>query len=209
MPTRHFRWAAPLVLLVLAACSDTPDPWSQLPNPPLVQARLHTVTIAGETARAREEARDAGYVALNFAPNYSGALSVEASLWDVPEPVAAKAVVLESAAKGPNLRFLDMSLAARDMKSSAKSEQSFFRNVLGTDVPEWPAGISRDSDLRVQVWTYFVPSLAEASQRLRENGIAATYDPIIISSSYLGEHKTMAIRAPDGTIVELVESAAR
>jgi hypothetical protein len=209
MPIRHFRWTAPLVVLLLAACSDTPDPWSQLPNPPLVQGRLHSVTIAGDTARAREGAREAGYVALNFAPNYPVALRVEAQLWSVPEPVAAQAAVFESPGKGPNLRFLEMPLAAHGMKSSAKAQESFFHNVLGSDVPEWPAGISRDSDLRVQAWTYAVPSIVDASQRLRENGIAVIYDAIGIATPYLGEHKTMAIRAPDGTIVQLVETAVR
>jgi hypothetical protein len=209
MPIHRFRWAAPLVLFVLAACSDSPDPWSRLPNPPLAQGRLHTVTIAGDTVRAREQARDAGYTALNFGPNYPGALRVEASLWDVPLPVAAKAAMFGSAGKGPDLRFLDMALAARGMKSSAASERDFYRNVLGTDVPAWPDGISRDPGLRVQAWTFFVPSVVDASKRLRENGIPVVFDAVGITTPYLGDHRTLAIRAPDGTLVQLVESAAR
>jgi hypothetical protein len=209
MPSRHFRWAAPLVLFVLAACSDSPDPWSRLRNPPLTQGVLHTVTLAGETARAREQARAAGYSALEFAPNYPGALRVEASLWDVPAPVAAKAALFASRGKGVDLRFLEMPLAARGMKASAGSERSFFRNVLGTDVPQWPAGISVDSRLRVHVWTFFVPSVLEASHRLRENGIPVVFDAAALTTPYLGDHRTMAIRAPDGTIVQLVESRAR
>jgi hypothetical protein len=209
MPIHHFRRTAPLVLFVLAACSDSKDPWSQLANPPLTQGRLHTVTIAGDTARAREEAGAAGYTALAFAPNYPGALRVEASLWDVPEPVAAKAAVFDSPGNGPDLRFVDMALAAHGMEASAQRKRDFYRNVLGTDVPAWPDGISRDPGLRVQAWTFFVPSVVEASRRLRENGIPVVYDAVAITTPYLGDHKTLAIRAPDGTLVQLVESSAR
>jgi hypothetical protein len=81
--------------------------------------------------------------------------------------------------------------------------------VLGTDVPELPAGISRDSTLRVQAWTFLVPSVVEASRRLRENGIPVVFDAAALTTPYLGDHRTMAIRAPDGTIVQLVETAAR
>jgi hypothetical protein len=35
------------------------------------------------------------------------------------------------------------------------------------------------------------------------------YDPVDIATAYLGDHKTMAIRAPDGTIIELVQIAAQ
>ena len=197
------------MLFVLAACSDSPDPGSQLPSPPLTQGRLHTVTIAGDTARAREEARTAGYTALAFAPNYPGALRVEASLWGVPEPVAAKAAVFDSPGNGPDLRFVDMALAAHGMKANPQSERDFYRNVLGTDVPAWPDRISRDSRLRVQVWTFFVPSVVEASRRLRENGVPVVFDAVAITTPYLGDHKTLAIRAPDGILVQLVESTAR
>ncbi len=209
MLSRHFRCAAPLVLQVLAACSDSPDPWSRLPDPPLTQGVLHTVTVAGATAKAREQASAAGYAALAFAPNYPAALRVEASLWGVPEPVAATATLFGSPGAGVDLRFLEMPLAARGMKAGAASERSFFRHVLGTEVPELPAGLSRDSSLRVQAWTFIVPSVVEASRRLRENGIPVVFDAAALTTPYLGDHRTMAIRAPDGTIVQLVETAAR
>jgi hypothetical protein len=35
------------------------------------------------------------------------------------------------------------------------------------------------------------------------------FDPVAITTGYLGDHKTMAIRAPDGAIVELVETASQ
>ena len=174
-----------------------------------MQGTLRTVTLAGETARAREQARAAGYTPLDFAPNYPGALRVEASVWEVPEPVAAKAAMFAAAGNGIDLRFLEMPLAARGMKASADSERSFFRNVLGADVPEWPHGISRDPRLRVQAWTFLVPSVVEASRRLRENGVPIVFDAAGLTTPYLGDHRTMAIRAPDGTIIELVETAAQ
>jgi hypothetical protein len=59
------------------------------------------------------------------------------------------------------------------------------------------------------VWTYLVPNVLAASKRLRESGIPVVYDPVKITTAYLGDHKTMAIRAPDGTIIELVETASQ
>ena len=53
--------------------------------------------------------------------------------------------------------------------------------------------------MRVQVWTYLVPNVVEANKRLRESGIPVVFDPVAITTAYLGDHKAMAIRAPDGT----------
>jgi len=209
MPIRHFRQTALLVLLVLGGCSDSPDPWVSLPDPPLTQGRLHAVTIAGDSARAQAQARGAGYAPLTFPPNYPAAQRVEASLWDVPEPVVGKAMLFKSPGKGPDLRVLEMPLAAQGMEANSTSQEHFYRNVLGTDVPAWPAGIERSPSLRVKVWTFFVPSVVEASKRLRENGIAVIFDAVSLTTPYLGDHRTMAIRAPDGTIVQLVESRAQ
>ncbi|MBC8026477.1 MAG: hypothetical protein H7Y89_10820 [Steroidobacteraceae bacterium] len=206
MPIRDFRPTALLVLLALTGCSDSGDPWVSLPNPPLTQGRLHTVTLAGDSARAQEQARGAGYSPLLLPPNYPAALRVETSLWDVREPVVGKALLFKSPSNGPDLRILEMPLAARGMEASATSQEHFYRNVLGSDVPAWPAGIERGPALRVQAWTFFVPSVVEASKRLRENGIAVIFDAVSLTTPYLGDHRTLAIRAPDGTIVQLVES---
>jgi hypothetical protein len=51
--------------------------------------------------------------------------------------------------------------------------------------------------------------VVEANKRLRANDIPVVFDPVSITTAYLGDHKAMAIRAPDGTIVELVETAAQ
>jgi hypothetical protein len=48
-----------------------------------------------------------------------------------------------------------------------------------------------------------------AAKRLRANGIAVIYDPVEITTAYLGDHRTLAIRAPDGTVVQLVQSTAQ
>jgi hypothetical protein len=80
--------------------------------------------------------------------------------------------------------------------------------VLGSDVPELPQGIEAAEGLRVRVWTYRVPDVVETNKRLRANNIPVVFDPVDITTAYLGDHKAMAIRAPDGTIVELVETAA-
>jgi hypothetical protein len=88
-------------------------------------------------------------------------------------------------------------------------DKAFFSNVLGTGVPRLPAGLERTDKVRVQVWTYVVPDILAANKRLREGGIPVVYDPVKITTAYLGDHETMAIRAPDGTIVELVETASQ
>ena len=209
MPIRHFRRAVLPVLLLLAACSDSSDPWSRIQNPPLVQGKLHTITISGDSARAQELAVAAGYSAFSLQPNYPAALRVEASLWDVPGPVAENAKMFKAPGEGADLRILEMPLAARGMVAGDRAERSFYRNVLGTDVPKWPGEFARAPEMRVQAWTFLVPSVVEASKRLRENGIAVIYDAVGITTPYLGDHRTMAIRAPDGTIVQLVESTGR
>jgi hypothetical protein len=96
---------------------------------------------------------------------------------------------------------------ATNYPASIAVEADFFQNVLGTGVPRWPATGKLADNVRVQVWTYFVKSVVQANKRLRENGIPVVFDPVAIITPYLGDHKTMAIRAPDGTVIELVEAA--
>lgn len=209
MTISYFRCSAPLLLLLLAACSDSSDPWSRIANPPLIQGKLHTVTIVGDSSRAQELALAAGYSALPLRPNYPASVRVEASLWDVPGPVAESARMFEAPGESPDLRILEMPLAARGIGADDHSERSFYRNVLGSEVPRSPAEFAGAPEVRVRAWTFVVPSVVEASKRLRENGIAVIYDAVGITTPYLGDHKTMAVRAPDGTIVQLVESRAQ
>jgi hypothetical protein len=200
-----------LLLTALASCSRTSDnPYAAIKDPPLVQARLHTVTLATDSSTVAEELQAKGYAPIQFGSNYPGSVTVEASLWSVPQPVAASATHFRSpGAAEANLRVLRMALAASSRSADSAVDKAFFRNVLGAAVPVWPAAVERTSNVRVQVWTYLVPNVLAASKRLRESGIPVVYDPVKITTAYLGDHKTMAIRAPDGTIIELVETASQ
>ena len=133
---------------------------------------------------------------------------IEASLWSVPEPVVAAGRALPRG-RGRLRRMCacwSWSCAAKGREADAATNRAFFRNVLGSDVPELPQGIEPSDSVRVQVWTYLIPNVVEANKRLRASNIPVVFDPVAITTAYLGDHKTMAIRAPDGTIVELVET---
>ena len=196
-----------LALLGLVACSKTSDNlYAGIANPPLVEARLHTVTLATDNSKVFEELQASGYVYVKFSSNYPASHSVEASLWSVPEQVAWAAVHFKApGAAGVDVRVLKMALAASSRVGDSATETAFFRNVLGTDVPAWPAAVKQTDKVRVQVWTYLVPDILLANKRLRESGIPVVFDPEEITTAYLGVHKTMAIRSPHGTIVELVQ----
>ena len=212
MQTSHSgRVVAALLLAAMASCSRTPDnPYAAVSNAPLVQATLHTVTLVTDGPEVAEELQVKGFAPVQFASNYPVSNSVESSLWSVPEPVAGSVAHFRAPdAAGPNVRVLRMALAASSRSADSAVDKAFFRNVLGTDVPLWPAGVERTGKVRVQVWTYLIPDVLAANKRLRESGIPVVYDPVAITTAYLGDHKTMAIRSPDGTIVELVETASQ
>ena len=186
--------------LALAACGTPDNPYSRFADPPLVSGRLHSVTLASDDRAIVAAISAAGWQAAQLPPNYQRADAVQASIWGVTEPVAAAALHFKAAKPGsPDLRLLVAEPAVNE---------AFFRNVLGADVPGWPLPGTQPAGVRVQVWTYLVPSIIEASKRLRADGIPVTYDPVAITTTYLGDHKTLAIRAPDGTVVQLVETAS-
>jgi hypothetical protein len=193
----------------LVGCTGSTDrPYASLKDVPLAPAKLHAVTLVTDDATLSQLLTRKGYAALSFRANYPASDRVEASLWSVPEPVVARAAHFRAPAGAPDIRVLVMELAARGREADAATNQAFFRNVLGSEVPKPPQGIELTQSIRVQVWTYLVPSVAEANKRLRANDIPVVFDPVSITTAYLGDHKTMAIRAPDGTIIELVETAA-
>jgi hypothetical protein len=218
MQTHVFRrvvraLAIPAVLVtLLAGCSNANDPYAKISDAPLMQVRLHTVTLVADGAPPGEELQKAGYTYTPFPPNYPEADKVQGVLWNVPPEVAASAKVYR-AASGPNLRVLTQpsppAAAPAASAVDAGVERSFFRNVLGTDVPQWPANVPRAANLRVQVWTYQIPNILDARKKLRENAIPLVTEPVGITTAYLGDQKSMSLRAPDGTIVELVETAAQ
>ena len=212
MQTSRLRRAVGTLLLVaLASCSSTADnPYEDIKDPPLVEARLHTVTLATDGTQVAEELQAKGYTPIRFSANYPASDPVESSLWSVPEPVAASAAHFKAPGAGEiNVRVLKMALAASSRSADADTETDFFMNVLGTEVPEWPTAVQRTDKVRVKVWTYLIPDILAANKRLRESGIPVVYDPVAITTAYLGEHKTMAIRSPDGTIIELVQAAEK
>ncbi|HEY6124474.1 MAG TPA: hypothetical protein VIV63_07465 [Steroidobacteraceae bacterium] len=211
MQTSLIRVLAALALIAVASCSGTSgNPYAAIQNPPLLQARLHTVTLATDSANAAEALQVKGYQASQFASNYPVSNSVEATLWGVPLPAVEGVTHFRSPnAADPGVRVVKMAMAARGSKPDAKVEKAFFRNVLGSDVPQWPAGIERNDGIRVQVWTFVISDVMAANKSLRENGVPVVFDPVSITTAYLGDHKTMAIRAPDGAIVELVQTAAQ
>jgi hypothetical protein len=213
MQTPNFRRVLAGVLLtcLLFGCTgSTDDQYASLKDVPLAPARLHAVTVVTDDATLSQLLAKKGYTAMTFTSNYPASDRVEASLWSVPEPVVARAAHLKGpAADSPDLRVLVMELAAKGREAEAATNRAFFRNVLGSDVPELPQGIEATESVRVKVWTYLIPNVVEANKRLRANNIPVVFDPVSITTAYLGDHKAMAIRAPDGTIVELVEKMAR
>ena len=213
MQTPNFRRVLAGVLLtcLLFGCAgSTDDQYASLKDVPLAPARLHAVTVVTDDATLSQLLAKKGYTAMTFTSNYPASDRVEASLWSVPEPVVARAAHLKGpAADSPDLRVLVMELAAKGREAEAATNRAFFRNVLGSDVPQLPQGIEATESVRVKVWTYLIPDVVEANKRLRANNIPVVFDPVSITTAYLGDHKAMAIRAPDGTIVELVEKMAR
>lgn len=215
MQTHVFRRVFGALLLpaacatLLAGCSNANDPYARLADPPLVQGHLHTVTLMSDDAKLAEQVQTDGYRYLPLAPNYPQADQVLGILWDVPAAVAKSATVYGAPADGPNVRVLVQPLPQAAPPADDAVMRSFFRNVLGTEVPQWPPHVTRAANVRVQVWTYQVPSIIEARKRLRANAIPVVTEPVGITTPYLGDQKSMSLRAPDGTIVELVEAAAK
>lgn len=213
MQTIHFfRVLAGLTFAAwLAGCSGSADnPYASLKDVPLTAGKLHTVTLVTDDAALPQALEKKGFTAMALPTNYPAADRVEATLWSVPESVVARAAHLKAPSAGePDVRVLVMELAAKGRDADDAINQAFFRNVLGSDIPALPAGIQATDGVRVKVWTYQIPSVIEANNRLRANNIPVVFDPVAITTAYLGDHKAMAIRAPDGTLIELVESSAQ
>jgi hypothetical protein len=206
MQERRF-WIG-LVAVLSTSCGTSDDPYSRITDPPVVQARLQTVTLASDVPGVVEQILKSGYVLVALPPNYPQATAVEAAVWGVPETAAANARYFKAAAGGgPDLRLLPTAAAGGAAREGA--ERAFFEKVLGSPVPAWPLKPPPGADVRIRAWTFLVPDVLAANRRLRENNIPVIYDPVAITTAYLGDHRMLAIRAPDGTIVQLVESAAQ
>jgi hypothetical protein len=197
------------LLASLVGCSSANDPYANIKDPPIVQGNLHTVTLVSADPTAADQLQKGGYAPQPFPPNYQEADAVLGMLWDVPEAVAKSSTIFRAPQAGwPNLRLaIEPPPAAKPADPAV--ERSFYRNVLGVDVPKWPEKVAQSGDLRVLVRTYQVKSILDARRRLRENTIPVVTEPVGITTPYLGDQKSLSLRAPDGTIVELVETAAQ
>jgi len=215
MQTRNFRrvlcalLVSAVVSSLLAACSNANDPYAKLKDAPLVQGHLHTVTLVSDDTKLADQVQKGGYRHLPFPPNYPEADKVQGVLWDVPDSVAKNATIYGAPDGGPNVRVLIEPLPLPATPADDSVQRSFYRNVLGADVPQWPAKVTRAANVRVHVWTYQVASIIEARKKLRENAVPVITEPVGFTTPYLGDQKSMSLRAPDGAIVELVETNAQ
>jgi hypothetical protein len=209
--SRSVRVLATLTLMVLTSCGDpSGNPYAAIKNPPVLQARLHTVTLVTDGIGVAESLQARGYEPIPFASNYPVSNTVEATLWSVPLQAVENAALYKAPKPADaGVRVLRMALAAKISRPDPGVEKAFFRNVLGSDVPQMPPGVEGADKVRVQVWTFLIPDVQAANKILRENGIPVVFDPVAITTAYLGDHKAMAIRAPDGAIVELVQTTAQ
>jgi hypothetical protein len=208
-PGRTF--VAAILAILAAACSPPVDnPYTRIADAPLTRATLHAVTLVTTDDNLVNVLGSQGYTRLQFQANYPGAHRVHAALWGVPEEVAA--AVAEFAPPpggGPNLRVLVYQPGDRkpDADATPELQQAFFRNVLGTELPRWPdAALTAGAHIRS--WSFMVRDVVDAAQRLRAAGIPVTFSPVGITTPMLGDHRIMATRAPDGTVIELVQTSA-
>ncbi len=209
MQTRNLRRALAtfIAAVLLAACSPAADnPYSKIQNPPLVHAALRTVTLLSDHPAVAQQLQKDGYSPAPAGPNYPASISVEAALWEVSDAVGGQAALfMAPPGRGADVRVLPMAPQAERTPVDAATQEAFFKNVLGTDVPHWPLSAHE----RVQAWTYLIDDVVAAHKRLREAGITVVFEPVATTTAYLGDHRTMGIRAPDGTVIELAQSRAQ
>ncbi len=195
-------FAVLLCVFVFVACSRSDDP-------PILQATVRSVTLwsAGDDIGAR--LRDWGYQPVTFAANYPGTTRMHALLWEVPEEVVEKSLEFAAPGKVPaHARVLVVGSSAERPVASGAAVEKFYRGVLGVDVPRFPASGGLPDGVRVHAWTMAVPDILEARNRLREANVPVVSSPVALTSPIFGDHKMLAIRAPDGVLVELIETTA-
>jgi hypothetical protein len=208
--TNFCRVFAFSLLITFTGCSrPTDNPYARIQNAPLVKATLHTVTVASPDAAVAERLDAAGYEHAALPSNYPLSVEAEAAIWQVPISFAATSVIfMAQPGQGPNVRLIVMP----DVKPPVSVDQevlaAFYRNVLGTSVPRWAGSSTLKNGARVQAWTFIVDDVLAARQRFLEAAIPVTFTPVRITTAYLGDHQTLALQAPDGAVVQLVQGAA-
>lgn len=210
-PTKLCRVFAS-IMLALAGCSPPPDnPFARIQNPPLVSAKLHTVTVVTPDAALPEHlAEEAGYEYRAFTqPNYPAIAAAEGALLKLPrESVASTAFLFPLQGHGPNVRIAFVADVKPVAPADENLETAFYRNVLGAGTPQWRGSQQLRNGARVQAYTYLVDDLLAAKRRLKEGGVQIMVEPLGITTAYLGTHQSLAIQAPDGTAIQLVQSMA-
>ena len=199
-----------VLLLTLTGCSrPTDNPYARIPKAPLVKATLHTVTVISPDAAQAGRLDAAGYTHAPLPSNYPLSAEAEAALWQVPISFAATSVMfMAQPGQGPNVRLIVMPEVKPLVSVDAEVLTAFYGNVLGTSVPQWAGSPTLKNGARVQAWTFLVDDVLAARQRFLEAAIPVTFTPVRITTAYLGDHSTLAIQAPDGVIVQLVQGAA-
>lgn len=191
-----------LCVCVFAACSRDDDP-------PILRATLRSVTLSSTSEAVGARLQDLGYQRATFAANYPGTTRVHALLWEVPEETVGKALEFTAPAKDPaHVRVLLVESTGERPTVSGAELTKFYRGVLGIDVPRFPADGELPEGVRVHAWTLAIPDVVEARNRLREANIPVVFSPVALTSPIFGDHKMLAIRAPDGVLVELIQATA-
>lgn len=207
--TNLCRVFAVSLLAALAGCSRSADnPYVRIQDAPLAKATLHTVTVASPDAAQAERLAAAGYTHTALPSNYPLSVEAEAALWQVPLSFAATSVIfMAQPGQGPDVRLIVMPEVKPLVSVDEDVLAAFYRNVLGTGVPRWPGSSTLQNGARVQAWTFRVDDVLAARKRFLEAAIPVTFTPVRITTAYLGDHSTLAIQAPDGVIVQLVQGA--
>ncbi len=192
-------FAVLLCVFILAACARTEDP-------PVLEATLRSVTLSSASDNVAARLQEWGYQPVTFAANYPGTTRMHALLWEVPEAVVEKALEFSASTAVPaHVRVLVVDPAGERPASSGGDVAAFYRRVLGAAPPRFPASGALPEGVRVRAWTFAIPDVLEARRRLREENIPVTFNPVALKSPIFGDHKMLAIRAPDGTLIELIE----
>ena len=211
MPLTNLRRVfAVSMLAALAGCSGrTDNPYARIPDAPLVKATLHTVTVVSPDAAQAGRLEAAGYSHTPLPSNYPLSAEAEAALWQVPLSFAATSVIfMAQPGQGPNVRLIVMPEVKPLVAVDEEVLAAFYRNVLDAPVPRWPGSGTLNNGARVQAWTFAIDDVLAARGRFMAAGIPVTFAPVRITTAYLGDHSTIAIQAPDGAIVQLVQGAA-
>lgn len=195
-------FAVLLCVCVFAACSRSDDP-------PILKATLRSVTLSSASDAVAAQLQAWGYQRATFAANYPGTTRVHALLWEVPEETVENALEFTASARAPaHVRVLLVEPTGGRSAVSGAELKKFYRGVLGVDVPRFPADGELPDGVRVHAWTLAVPDVVEARNRLREAHIPVVFNPVALTSPMFGDHRMLAIRAPDGVLVELIQTTA-